>query len=232
MKCNLCGCSKFLDMNTRKHVRCADCNSFERTRLLWLFLMKQNINRSAKVLHLAPERGVYQALSSMVDSENYTVADFAPEQYAFAKTCKKIDLCELDDQPSFYYDFIIHSHVLEHVPCNIAYTLYHLHRMLKTEGKHIFSVPFFSGKYDECFQDLSDEERVRRFCQNDHVRRFGIADIGAHLGKILNVPEEFDATKSFHEDVLAEANIPSSHWKGFSISTVFVLDRNDMTLLS
>jgi len=231
MKCNICGNSVFIDMNTRKNVKCKQCNSLERTRLLWMYLQISNIRKESKVLHIAPEKGIYEGLSKIIDLDNYIVADIDPTRYQFVDNCRKIDLCELDDHPSFEYDFIIHSHVLEHISCNIAYTLFHLHRMLKVNGQHICIIPFVNGRYDESFQDLSDEERHVRFGQFDHVRRFGNEDISSHLGKLLQLPNEFDATKDFYVEDLRNANIPENHWKGFHTSTVLRLKRNDMKFI-
>jgi hypothetical protein len=232
MQCNICGSTAFVDMHARSNVRCKECGSLERTRLLWLYLDNAGIDSTARVLHLAPEKGLYDILSARTGAGNYVTADIDPSRYAFARGCMRLDLCELETQPSRAYDFIIHSHVLEHVPCNIAYTLFHLHRMLKDDGMHICIIPFMQGSYDECFQDIGGEERTRRFGQFDHVRRFGRDDRDSHLGKLITLPAAFDARERFSEEELRAANIPESHWRGFHIGTVLMLKRNDMKLLS
>jgi phosphoglycolate phosphatase len=196
-----------------------------------MVLNKYLITHDTKVLHLAPEKGLYKALSDITSKSNYDTADFSPDMYkSFAEQTRKIDLCDLDAEPSDYFDFIIHSHVLEHTPCNIAYSLYHLHRMLKPSGKHICIIPFVGGGYDESFQKITSEESKRRFGQSDHVRRFGVEDVGLHVGILLNIPQEFDATKSFSEDFLRQANIPESHWYGLTIGTVLELSKKDYKL--
>jgi len=231
MRCNICGCTEFLDMNSRTNVRCKKCGSLERTRLLWMWIQRYKITKNTKILHLAPERGIYNQLSALIPNSNYVVADFDPTRYSFAKNCKKIDLCNLAEEKSNQYDFIIHSHVMEHIPCNIAYTLFHLHRMLKKKGRHICIIPFLNGKYDESFDNnLSDEERTKRFGQFDHVRRFGKEDVEQHLGCILNLPNKFDATKYFSIDDLKKYNIPEDHWKGFHIGTILDLSKDDYLL--
>ncbi|MDB3887360.1 hypothetical protein N9344_00235 [bacterium] len=184
-----------------------------------------------KILHIAPEPGIYKAVANKFKSPNYVVADLFPENFSFVKNCKTIDLTNLDNELTGEYDLIMHCHVMEHIPCNIAYTLYHLHRMLKTNGKHVCIIPFMGGFYDECFQVISDKERIRRFGQNDHVRRFGREDINMHLGKIINVPNQFDARETFSESVLKDANIPEKEWTGFGTSTVLLLNRLDMKFL-
>lgn len=227
MKCNLCGSSDFVEMNGRPNARCRHCGSLERTRLMWMYLSRIQMDGAFRALHIAPEKGLYAALTKRLASKNYKVADINPKLYGFAKNCQQIDLCNLDSQLSDNYDLIVHSHVLEHTPCNIAYTLCHLHRMLKPGGKHVFVVPFMKGRYDECFQDIGDEERVRRFGQDDHVRRFGRDDLNEHLGKILKLPNQFDATKDFDNEDLRSANIPITHWTGFTSSTVIIVDKHD-----
>jgi phosphoglycolate phosphatase len=231
MKCNLCGGTVFKDVKHRINAKCVQCGSNERTRLLWMYIEKAGIDKNTKVLHLAPEEGIYNALVKKTKKGNYVTSDLQPFRYPYAKNCVKIDLCELDNQPSNEYDIIIHSHVLEHIPCNIAYTLFHLHRMLKKDGQQICIIPFMKGKYDECFQEIGDEERNRRFGLCDHVRRFGNEDIQSHLGKLVNIPNTFDATDTFSEEVLIDANIPKSRWTGFHGSTVLKLAKYDMKFI-
>jgi hypothetical protein len=201
--------------------------------MLFFFLRKLNIQPDWKVLHLAPERGLFNILNSHLAQGNYQTADFNPSRYLFDSNCRKIDLCNLDSEPPNQYDLILHSHVLEHTPCSIAYSLYHLHRMLTIDGYHVCIIPFSKGYFDECFDPrLSREERKKRFGQWDHVRLFGRNDIEQHLGKLLKFPNSFDATIMVEPDLLKEANIPESHWRGFHGGTVMVLTKNDMKLFS
>jgi hypothetical protein len=183
-----------------------------------------------RILHLAPEPGIYRRLEGRVTPGNYTCADINPKRYRFAKNVVRIDLTDLEEQQSDRYDVIIHSHVMEHIPCNIAYTLFHLDRMMKPEGQQICVIPFLSGKYDECFQDISEEERIRRFGQYDHVRRFGIDDIPRHLGAIVDLGPPFDAVEKFGEARLRHASIPESAWRGYTIHTVLTLKKGDYKL--
>lgn len=231
VKCNLCGGKTFSQVKMRPLAKCDKCSSMERTRLLWMYVQKFQLTPETRVLHLAPERGLYRALSKRLNAQNYVCADIDPSRYKFAENMRKIDLCALDDQASDEYDLIIHSHVMEHVPCNIAYTLFHLHRMLKPNGKQVCVIPFTPGRYDESFSDIGDKERTRRFGQRDHVRRFGAEDIGRHLGSIMKLPATFDATESFSQEELRRANIPETAWRGFTINTVLQLGKLDMKLL-
>lgn len=230
MKCNICGGTEFATLKQRGPVRCTHCMSLERTRLLWLHVERLQVQPEWRVLHLAPERGVYQRLKQMLAPGNYTVADFDPSGYPFAPECIHIDLTRMEDWPSDHYDLIIHSHVIEHVPATLAYPLFHLHRMLKPTGTHLCVIPFLPGVYDECFGLIGKNERVRRFGQNDHVRRLGVEDLSAHLGSILNLPAAPDARQFFSEETLRDANIPESNWTDFHIGTVLALGKRDYKL--
>lgn len=231
-RCNLCGGEEFLEVKNRPvPTKCAQCGSLERTRLLWMYLQLLNLGKETRILHLAPERGLYRALSKIVSEENYHTADINPERYRrHAPRTRRLDLTDLEAQPSNAYDIIIHSHVLEHVPCNIAYVLFHLHRMLAEDGTHMFIIPFMPGSWDESFQELPADVQTRRFGQHDHVRRFGRDDRQSHLGKIIRLPEVFDATKDFTEEELRAANIPENKWHRFSGGTVLRLKKSDYLL--
>jgi hypothetical protein len=52
-----------------------------------------------------------------------------------------------------------------------------------------------------------------------------------HIGSVLDIPPEFDATKRFSPAALRRANVPEGQWRGFHISTVLALRREDMKFL-
>jgi hypothetical protein len=225
--CNVCGHEEFGDMKSRKAIKCLQCGSLERTRLLWMYIERELALEPKRILHIAPEKGIYSRLSALLGNR-YVCADIDPSRYTFAEQCEKIDLCDLEAWGSRQFDLIIHSHVLEHVPCNVAYSLFHLHRMLTDDGIHLCIIPFVPGSYDECYGEIGDHERHRRFGQKDHVRSFGADDIDKHVGKLIDLPAAFDARNDFSPSALKKYNIPKSHWKGFHPGTVLRLERNDM----
>jgi hypothetical protein len=230
MQCNICEGTAFENMGIRKNVRCSTCNSLERTRLMWMYLQRLDLSSNAKILHIAPEKGLSKKLRAVVGS-GYVSADLNPIRYPWADNCVPIDLCNLDAWPTKQFDLILHSHVLEHTTCNIAYTLWHLHRMLNDNGTHLAVIPFESGFSDETFKDIGDTERTRRFGQHDHVRKFGVSDVDRCLGKLLNLSKHIDAATIFSSNELDQANIPISHRTGLNMSTVLLFHRTDMLLL-
>jgi phosphoglycolate phosphatase len=230
--CNICGSPFFVSMNSRKNVKCFNCGSLERTRLLYLYIKNfPTLFPNSQVLHFAPEEGLYNKISSIVSPGNYSVVDLDPNRYSFAKNVQKFDLCnDIDDLPDNYFDLIIHSHIMEHIPCNISYVLKSLHRSLKDDGWHICVIPFLSGYYEECFAPLSAEEAQSRFGQFDHVRRFGIKDIHNTLGRIIPIDINYDVTKIFPPETLIKFNIPEYCWKGLTPNTVLALRKNDINI--
>lgn len=231
MRCNLCLGSEFGDMGERQAVRCLECGSLERTRLMGFYLDRLALQPNSRVLHIAPVQGIYRYLAKSVSAECYDTVDLHPEGFPQIPNMKRMDLCDLDGYPSQHYDLIIHSHVLEHTLCSLAYTLWHLHRMLKSDGTHLCVIPFMGGYWHEQFVDKGPEKRIRRFGQHDHVRRFGIKDKEAQLGKLIRLPEVYDASEVFPVEQLLAANISENAWRGFHMNTVLELKRSDMLLL-
>lgn len=231
MTCNICGNGKFVRMNARKAVRCSKCSSLERTRLMALFIQKFDlVNENSKILHIAPEKGLADYLYGIA-KEGCCFADLFPANYPFAKGIQKLDLCQdLDAIPDHTYDLIIHSHVLEHLPCNYTYVLYHMHRILKESGRIICSIPVIHGFYDCCSSpELTDEQRKERFGQNDHIRKFGRDDLNMTLGKVYNLGE-YDVTTIFSKEELLTYNIPENCWKYYTPGSVLCLSKTDYLL--
>lgn len=228
-ECNFCGGTAFRDKKDRVDAKCATCGALERTRLLWMTLQSHPMAPGTRVLHIAPEKALYDAFKAQV-GDGYVCADLEPGNFPFAPDCRTIDLTRLEDWETGSFDLIVHSHVMEHIPCTLAYPLWHLHRMLSPAGRHVCVIPFLPGHYDECLGPLSGAERRRRFGQNDHVRRIGTDDVDQHLGKLLRLPDAYDATARFGSDALDRARIPPHLRRGLTIATVLDLGRDDMLL--
>lgn len=229
--CNCCGGTKWLDMGKRKNVRCASCGSLERTRIIKLFLDREGLPKpGSSILHFAPERGIAPILAAE-GATDYDPVDFAPELFPHCKT-RKIDLCtDAADLPRGRYDLIVHSHIAEHIPCNITAVLYHMHRALKPDGLHLMCIPFLGGNYEEDLGPLSPEDATRRFGQKDHVRRFGTADLALNLGMIFQLPASYSLLDWFSAEMLEECNIPVYAQSGFTPSTVLAMKKDDLLLV-
>lgn len=235
MQCNLCNGTEFVDTRRRKNSKCSSCLSVERTRLFWMYLKKSGVLAAGKrVLHFAPEVGLAQQISAIVGVQNYFPVDFEPRIYSQVPGVKKFDMTtDFPKLQSNSFDLVLHIHVLEHIPCNIAYLLFHLHRILRPGGTHAFVIPIAGNGWEECFDaSQSTEERVLRFGQSDHLRRFGRRNIEQSLGCIVDIKRylDFDATREFPTTQLAEANITQRLWTGLSGATPILLGKDDYLL--
>ena len=220
-------------MNGRPAVGCTGCGSLERTRVMAMYIDQYNlVTSSTRILHIAPEYGLAKRIAAV--AKRYTMADIDLQRYSRLESLGQVirlDLCQdLEEIPARSYDLIIHSHVLEHVPCNYTYVLFHLHRILGHRGRMVCSIPITGGYYDSATAPSIDgQERLRRFGQHDHITRFGRADLDATLGKLYKL-DDYDLTRTFDVDLLDKHNIPESARRGFSPHTVLCLKRTDYLL--
>lgn len=228
--CNLCGATAFEPFRGRADARCAGCGALERTRVLGLVLDGLDWGGIRDVLHLAPEQGLYDAIRRR-NPRRYVTADADPGRYPFAADLARLDLCRLEDEPEEQYDLILHSHVLEHVPCPVAVPLYHLHRMLRPGGMHVMVIPFRHADHSrEDYAPMTDAERTQRFGQSDHVRIFGAPDAGATLGRVIRLAGTLSLLDRFGADTLRRHAIPERCWSGLTPETPLVLRRADYLL--
>ncbi|MDX2382246.1 MAG: methyltransferase domain-containing protein [Acidimicrobiia bacterium] len=221
----------FTDMGVRAAVQCAGCGSLERTRLIKLVIDDLDLlGPSTRVLHIAPEAGLAR---SFVDSgADCRFVDLDPVGLPGVPGVERLDLCrDLDAIADRSFDLIVHSHVLEHVPCNYTYVLFHLHRLLAEEGRIVCCIPFLPGHYgSDTSSDLTDDQRNERYGQWDHVRRFGTDDLDLSLGRVYDLPETYDARNLVSEQALSAANVPPHAWTGFTPHSVLVLAKRDYRL--
>lgn len=237
MECNICGCNDFVSFRNRGLIRCSGCGSIERTRLLAMFLEKYAPSHTgARVLHLAPERPLFNKLAK-VYGDGYHVRDLDVQRYTKFRyegvMVKKLDLCnDLESLPTDYYDLVLHNHVLEHLPCNVTAVLWHLHRTLKSTGVHMFSIPM-SKHYEESFAEMKPEERDRRFNHPEHIRIFGRKDLESTIGMIFDIKEQIKKTPCDHfgNDTLEQYNIPESRRNKFDGASLFVIPKSGLKLV-
>ena len=152
-------------------IMCAICASFERQRFLY-FVYDDfffNTEKPLKILHFAPEKSIYNTICSNKNID-YVCCDLNPENFPFVEKIQREDGMHLSFNDKTF-DFIIHNHILEHVPNDRDFIQETL-RVLKNDGKIIASFPYAPDK-------LSDEtivdpvERAKQYGQEDHVRLYG-----------------------------------------------------------
>lgn len=186
--CSLCGYHGWFRPAGRPQridVRCPRCGSTERSRLLalWLDRHGQSLS-SAAILHFAPEPCLAKLLRSR--AAKLVSADIVP-----GRADRVIDI-EAIDLPADAFDWIVCSHVLEHVDDRLA--LAEMHRVLRPNGTALIMLPVIEGwrrTYER--DDLrTAEQRKRHYGQADHLRFYG-ADVRERITSAGFALEEFTA---------------------------------------
>jgi len=152
----------------RPEALCPVCGALERHRLVWLYMERRTDlldGRAKRLLHLAPEKELERRLRAVRG------LDYLSGDRCGAGVTVRLDVTALpfgDDS----FDVICCSHVLEHVPDDLR-AMAELFRVLRPGGWAILQSPVSGDATIESPPDCAPEERVRRFGQSDHVRRYG-----------------------------------------------------------
>jgi SAM-dependent methyltransferase len=159
----------------RQNAKCPGCGSRERDRFAVLLLRERAdlqlpFPDRARILHIAPERGVADVLRGW-PGVAYLSADVRPGRAMVVMDVTRID------RPDASFDGIWCSHVLEHVPDDRA-AMAELRRVLAPGGWAVIGVPIAAERTVEDPSVSSPAERARRFGQHDHVRRYGMDVVG------------------------------------------------------
>lgn len=180
--CSICDAqfNQFAPFGTpkRKNAQCYNCGSLERHRLIWKYLEAKtnllNSNKTLRLLHFAPEAFFYKKFSVHPQIEYYP-CDLFPEYYNFngGAEIKKTDITNIHFEDN-YFDVILCSHVLEHIPDDRR-AMSELYRVIKKGGWGILQVPidYSREKTYEDFSLTTPQERQFAFGQTDHVRWYG-----------------------------------------------------------
>ena len=145
---------------------CPSCDSFERTRHIWLYFEQNALLRDRpRFLHVAPEAGLLRRFRERL-GDRYVTTDLMREDVDY-----QVDLTAtgFDDG---VFDLIYCSNVLEHIE-NDRGAMLELHRILAPGGLAIIQVPIQGETTLEDPSVVSPTDRARLFGQADHVRYYG-----------------------------------------------------------
>lgn len=156
----------FISAGKRQEIRCPNCSSKERDRILAMHLKKNNMSPLGKrVLHFSAERPFWRLWNSLPD---YVAGDIKKSKVS--NTIVDITKIQFGDSS---FDWIICNHVLEHVPQDML-AMQECRRVLKADEVAFFSVPLGD--------DLAvtwnpppgtPKEEIQRICGRTHVRLYG-----------------------------------------------------------
>lgn len=152
----------------RAEAQCRYCGALERHRWVWLYFYRQtNLfdGTPKRILHVAPETCFEFKLRRRL-GQGYLTADLNNR-----RAMTRMDIAQIQ-YPDSYFDGIYCSHVLEHVPDDRR-ALREFYRVLQPTGWAILLVPITTAQTVDGPPGLEPAERLRRFGQKDHVRRYG-----------------------------------------------------------
>ena len=189
--CTYCGKSyrKFLHQGVRaevfkkyrisgagrmKNVRCPNCGSNQRMRLLHLFfeLRTDIYDRDVRILHVVPKKDLARVFLAH-DNIDYTCGALFPERLAEFDAVK-VDITDIPF-PDADFDVVICNHVLEHVPDDKT-AMGELFRVVKPGGFAVLQVPL-ALNLETTLEDpavIEEKDRKRVYGQKDHVRLYGL----------------------------------------------------------
>jgi len=181
------------------HSECPWCGSFERERHAYLFLRDSMavFNRRLRLLHVAPEP-VLQRRLRRSKAIHAIRTDIHPGNRELDLVC---DMTQIP-LPSESIDAVVCNHVLEHIRDDRA-AMREVFRVLKPGAWAMLQVPLAVTRAttEEDLSVDSDEERLRRYGQRDHVRLYG-RDYPDRLASAGFVVERHDSREKFGEQYM------------------------------
>lgn len=185
---------------------CSACGASDRARLYALYLDSYlKSNSSVKLLDIAP------AASLRAFIKSYPGVSYRSMDLYMDDVDDKIDITDMHLYSEEQFDFLICSHVLEHIPDDRK-AMAELYRVLKKGGKGIVMVPI-NLLAEKTLEDPSCTDiptRWKYFGQDDHIRAYAKQDFIDRL-KSTGFEIELLDINYFGEDVFSgNAIFPSS----------------------
>ena len=147
---------------------CPNCSASDRDRLMVMYMENtfKEVDLSGKrLLHIAPSISIENWIYSNYPELKKDTTDLYMENVTFTSDIQNMS-CVADES----YDYVICSHVLEHVRDDMK-AFCELKRIIKKGGQIIFLVPI-ALDIEEIDEEwgLTSEENWHRFGQDDHSR--------------------------------------------------------------
>jgi SAM-dependent methyltransferase len=198
VECPICGnkYKRFLPAGVakRNNAVCPGCDSFERHRLLWLYVQdKITSKNSISLLHFAPEKSLKEKFSN-INNIKYISTDLYESNVSVNSDIQNLPFKENA------FDAVICSHVLEHIPDDKK-GMKEILRVLKIGGWAVLQVPI-NEELEKTFEDPSIKsplERLKYYGQEDHSRIYG-RDYYQRLEHAGFLTKKDDFVKTFPPD--------------------------------
>ncbi len=155
---------------------CPYCRASCRDRLYALYIEEfiSGIEqpRCIRMLDFAPAPGTTRRIRELARNHAISLAYRSADLYSEAVD-DQVDIMDMKIYEDDSFDFILCSHILEHVEDDRR-ALRELRRVLKKSGTCILMTPIYLGinHIDEDPSEDDEAERCRRFGQDDHIRLY------------------------------------------------------------
>jgi SAM-dependent methyltransferase len=174
------------------NLMCVGCRSYARHRLMMLYIQRETdlLRRPRRVLHIAPEPGLYSVLSA-APTVDYVTVDLEAGPHVQVQADAR-DLPFRDDS----FDAIVCSHVLEHIPDDVT-VAHEMARVLTRDGVALIQVPA-DPSLETTYETFAPTpaDRAREYGQHDHVRIYP-SDISNRLGQAFGTVDRVNYAGTF-----------------------------------
>jgi predicted SAM-dependent methyltransferase len=170
-ECPCCGGTfrAFRPRDDRPEARCPRCNSYERHRVLWMWLRDRGGlgGDGLDLLHVAPEPVLEEHLRAL-PGVRYTAGSLFP-----TRDQVRVDLTDIPF-PDRSFDIVLCNHVFDEIPDD-RLAVAEIHRVLRPGGRLITQTPVDKGRA-QTYEDpsLSPARRREVFQTADDVRIYGL----------------------------------------------------------
>lgn len=195
------------ELLNRDEYSCPYCYSPDRDRMIVCFLEKlhERVKTGISILEIAPSGALERYINRFWGESNRYTADLFMDDVDFQADLQ--DMKEIEDKS---FDFIVCSHVLEHVQDD-RMAIRELYRVLKDYGLGIIIVPLnLKREVTDEEWGLPEEENIRRFGQKDHVRAYNKADFLKRLSEsgfgVHSLDKSFFGEKTFEENAFTSTS--------------------------
>ena len=173
-RCNICGkLTVFIctDITTAiRNMICPVCKSTSRNRHIAKLIIEKTTTDLSSISQIPKNTEITIYNTEVYDSfyrvlksyDLYICSNFFPdispgERIGERVYCQDLEHLTFQDKE---FDIVISEHVLEHVR-KFKKAFEEIHRVLKTGGYHIFSIPFFFDRKTQFWVDTSGEEDIQ-----------------------------------------------------------------------
>lgn len=198
-----------LETLNRLEYTCPCCGASDRDRLMVSMLKKLGLEENQakeSLLQIAPAKTIEHWINGNCFTLQYDSTDLYMDQVSFVSDISDMNMVEEE-----VYDYIICSHVLEHVKDDKK-AMQELYRILKKDGMGLLMVPI-ALDVDVIDEEwgLSEAENWRRFGQDDHCRQYSKKGFVERLEEsgfyVHQLGREYFGEKLYHENGITDTSI-------------------------